>query len=293
MLEKRRIASTTLLLFVALALSIAGCSGPPETSGNAGALIVFVSIPPQAWLVERIGGTLVDVHVMVGPGQEPHTFEPQPRQLAELAKAALYFKVGVPFEERVAEKVAAAQGRLKLVDSARGIHSAGSHEHGEDDPHVWLSPRNLKIMAVNISAALTDADPGNAARYKANLSSLLAELDTLDSHLHKILAPYTGRSFYVIHPAFGRFGEAYELHQVALEEEGKPPSPRRLADLMKEAREDGARVVFAQPQFDRRSADALASAIGAEVVILDPLARDVPVNLVEIAEALVKALKGD
>jgi zinc transport system substrate-binding protein len=291
------ITSASPILTAALMLSAAGCSAPIERSRDSGALIVFVSIPPQAWLVERIGVGLVDVHVMVGPGQEPHTFEPQPRQLAALADAAIYFEMGMPFERQVAEKVVGARGGLRLVDTSAGRENTGPHSHAageghaEGDPHIWLSPRNLKIMAATIADALEEADPGNAEHYRAGLEALRGELDGLDARLAAVLAPYRGRSFYVIHPAFGRFGEAYGLRQVALEQEGKQPSPRRIADLIVQARADGARAVFVQPQFDRHGAEALAAAIGAEVVVLDPLAKDLPANLEAIAAALVKSFE--
>jgi len=288
--------SLLLLLLSTLFLNSAGCVAPESgLKEQSDSFIVFVSIPPQAFVVERIGGGLVDVRVLVMPGQEPHTFEPLPKQMTELAGARLYFKVGMPFEERLVEKIAAGFHKLKVVDSLKGIEKVELHSnsdgHEEHDPHVWLAPSMVLIMAANTAEALSQADPGNKEAYKANLEGLLAELNEVDSAIRERLAPFKGRAFYVLHSAFGHFAEEYGLRQMAMEAEGKLPSPKRLASLIGMAREEGARAVFVQPQFDRKSAEALANAIGGEVVVLDPLAGDLCANLVDIAEALAASFE--
>ncbi len=291
-------SSLLLLLLSTLFLISAGCVAPESGIGEPPhGFIVFVSIPPQAFIVGRIGGGLVDVKVLVQPGQEPHTFEPLPKQMTELAGARLYFKVGMPFEERLVEKIAAGFHELRVVDSLKGIEKVELHSHSEDgreehDPHVWLAPSMVRIMAANTAEALSQADPGNTEAYKANLEGLLAELNDVDSAIRERLAPFKGRAFYVLHSAFGHFAEEYGLRQMAMETEGKLPSPKRLASLIGMAREEGARAVFVQPQFDRKSAEALANAIGGEVVVLDPLAGDLCANLKDIAEALAASFEG-
>ena len=263
------------------------------------ALEVVVSIAPQEWLVDRLGGEAVHSEILVPAGQDPHSFEPKPRQIAHLAKARLYFTVGLPFEERLREKITGAGMPLRFVDSAAGITKIPFTEHGHEDgagrgddadPHVWLSAMNLMIMAGNIAQALATADPEKAGFYTANLKRLRQELTTLHDHIAARLKPFAGAAFYVFHPSFGYFAHDYGLRQQAVEIEGKSPTPKQLQHLIAEARGKGARVVFSQPQFDPKSAEAVAQAIGGRVVPLDPLAYNVVENLELMAAGIAEAL---
>ncbi len=268
-------------------------------------LNVFVSIPPQAYMVEQIGGPYVEVGVLVEDGQSPHTFEPTPRQIVKLAGAEVYFSVGLPFEARLLEKITGTMKDLEVVDTRRGIkvrvmkerHEEDSgegvghqHEAGEPDPHFWLNPRLAEIQAANICEGLKSVDPAHAAYYERRLGDLNARLDELDAKIATTLAPFKGKEFMVFHPAFGYFGEAYGLRQIAVEVEGKEPSARQLSALIDEAKRKGIRVIFVQPQFSRKSAEAVARAIGGAVVPVDPLARDYMKNLEEMAGKVAKAL---
>ena len=263
-------------------------------------LEVFVSILPQQFFVESIGGRLVDAHVMVKAGQEPHTFEPMPRDVVELEKSKLYFEIKIPFEGPLLERIKAGHPNLIIVDTTKGIAGSDRAAHskhegegapGEYDPHIWLSPPLIKIQMRNIAEALQKADWAHADEYKANLETFLKKLDSTDERVKKMLAPFKGRSFFVFHPAFGRFAEAYGLKQVAVEVEGKTPAPKQLQEMIRKARADKAKVIFIEPQFDPRSARAVAEAIGGQVVPLDDLAKDVLGNLVNIAYDVSSALK--
>jgi zinc transport system substrate-binding protein len=165
------------------------------------------------------------------------------------------------------------------------------HAHGEADPHVWLSPRNAKILAANTAAALRELDPAHAADYDANLETLHADLDALDARVAKALGPLRGQTLLVYHPAFGYFADAYGLRQEPVEVEGKEPTARQLAALIDEAKRDGVRVIFVQKQFSVQSASALAEAIGGAVVPVDPLAYDYLANLEGLADQVAEALR--
>ena len=109
---------------------------------------VVVSIPPQAYFVQRIAGERVEVDVLVGPGQNPHTFSPTHRQMARLSEARAYFRVGVPFEQTVLARIAEGRRGLRVVDTHEGpVREDPGHAHaeGELDPHTWLSPRLATI----------------------------------------------------------------------------------------------------------------------------------------------------
>jgi len=271
-------------------------------------LRTFAGIPPAAWLVERIGAPYVRVDVLVQPGQDPHVFEPTPRQVIELSEARLFFRVGMPFEDRLVERIAAGVGNFTVVDTAAGIvrrasghaceEARGADDHdpeeeGGADPHVWLSPPLLKTMAANVAAALCRADPRHASAYVANLRSLNTQLDTLDRRIAQSLAPYRGQAFYVFHPAFGYFADTYGLRQVSVEVEGKLPTPRQVFELIAAARADGVKIIFLQPQFNQQIAASIAEAIGGTVMRMDDLAFDVAANLDDVARKIAAAGRGE
>ena len=305
---QRSIVWSVLLL---LGLGVSCGRQRPDASER---LMVFVSIPPQAYFVERVGGRHVQVEVLVQPGQSPHVFSPTTDQVARLARSTLYFRAGLPFEEALVAKIEAARGVRKVVDTTKGIalrqmetfsdevshahdhHHEADEEHGHEhiagapDPHSWLNPKNAAIMARNIADALKEVDPRNANEYDRNLASFERELADTDARLARALAPLRGKEFMVFHPAFGYFADAYGLRQLPVEIEGKDPDARTLARLIETARTRNIRVIFVQPQFSHKRAEAIAEAIGGTVVPMDPLARDYLANLDDIARKIEKAL---
>jgi zinc transport system substrate-binding protein len=170
------------------------------------------------------------------------------------------------------------------VDRDAGLPS------GAPDPHIWLDPELVKIQASTIAAALSQLDPVHAAEYKKNLQALAADLDRVNAELAAALAPLKGKSFMVYHPAFGYFAAAYGLKQVAVESEGKEPSAKELADLIDRAKQEQVKVIFVEPQFSKKSAAAVAAAVGATVVAMDPLAPDYLHNLEAMAGQIRQAL---
>lgn len=269
------------------------------TAGLSAPLEVFVSIPPQKWLCEQLGGELVHTQLLVGKGRDPHTFEPTPQQMTALSQAKIYFTLDLEFEEQILPRLQKSAPHLLMIDTADGVtplvmseeelahhdhedhhnHGGEAHHHGNHDPHIWLSPPNLKIMAATMAEALIAQDPANQKIYTERMLQLNQNLDQLHAQISSKLAPFKGKNFYVFHPAFGHFAHTYSLQQKAIETGGKSPSPKQLAALITEAKENGARVIFVQPQFDPKSAQAIATAIHGEVVPLDPLAEDVAANL--------------
>lgn len=268
-------------------------------------LHVFVSILPQQYLVQQIGGQLVKVQTLVEPGADPHTYEPKPGQMADLTKARLYFSIGMSFEKVWLPKISAANPGLKVVAIDQGItklpmeddgHDHG-HAHASDhtkaslDPHIWLAPQLLKTMAQTIRMALSEAAPEHAARLAENYRQFAEHMDELDGQIHALLADKQGTRFIALHPSWGYFSKAYGLVQIPIEIEGKEPKAAQLRDLIRKARELKITVIFAQPQFSTRSAELIADEIGGRVILADPLAADVPANLLRQAQAFQGALR--
>ena len=155
---------------------------------------VFVSILPLKYFAGRIAGDKFTVEVLVGPGKSPAVYEPTPRQMTQLAQSGIFFRIGVPYENALMEKIRATMPGLRIVDTREGIslrHIKDSRdsEHGDLDPHIWLDPSLAKIISENIYRALVGIDSGNSAYFKANLDSLVDDLEILDKRLEEILKP--------------------------------------------------------------------------------------------------------
>ncbi len=311
------------LLIMALSLAILPANGKAEESSSK--KTYFVSIVPQAYMLERIVGEDIDVAVMVPPGKNPATYEPTPRQMMELGEAEAFFTIGVPFEKAFIPTVESSLPNLPLVDAAKGIerrtleahdhHEEGEdhanekhdeadheengeadndeehdHEAGTPDPHVWLSPILAKTLSENMAAYLIQSDPEGKETYEANLASLLSDLDDLDNELAGVLAPLKGETLFVYHPAFGYFADRYGMHQEAIETGGKEPSAADLERIIDEAKEDGVKVILVQPEFSQSSAKAVAQAIGGAVISVAPLEKDYINNLRNLATQLKESL---
>jgi len=300
----------SLLIAVVMA-ALVWLAGPPPgfagggdengaTTSTRATLGVFVSILPQAYFVERIAGARVRVEVLVKPGQDPHTFEPTPQQMARLAEAGAFFRIGVEFENTLMLRIQSTMVDLVVVDCREGIrlrqmNRQGLEEHtGEhegSDPHIWLSVRNSIRIAATMHEALVRLDPEGKEIYDRGYRDLVEELEALDRRITEILAPVEGRPFFVFHPSFGYFADDYGLEQIAVETGGAEPSARQLTRLIEQARIAGVRVIFVQPQFSQKSAETIAAEIGGAVVPIDPLARDYIDNLERMARAVEEGLR--
>ena len=232
---------------------------------------ISVSVLPQAYFVERIAGMHARVSVMIPKGANHETYEPTPQQLVVLSDAQLYIKVGAPgfpFEEKFLQTVLGKNRRITVVGMSDGM------TYRKEDPHVWTSPAAVRIAAENIEQALSAYDPAHRDEYLKNLQLFLADVDALDGEIKRSLAGKKGFSFMVYHPAWGYFADEYGLHQLAIEEEGKPVSAAHIRRMVDLAREKGIRAILVQKGFDTKSARAIAREIGGEIVEADPLERD-------------------
>jgi len=297
-------------------------SNPSENKLN-----LTVSLLPQKYFVDKIGGDLVNVNVMVEPGASAETYEPLPQQLANLSNSSAYISIGVPFEQVWLEKIKSANPQIPIINSGKGIekiamighHHDHENENHQDedhtdenhtdenhtdekaegkegekeslDPHIWLSPKLAKIQAENIYQELVKLDPKNQAIYQKNLATFITEIETLDQQITEKFANVNKRKFMIYHPAWGYFAKDYNLEQISIEFEGQEATSTTLASLIKQAKEDNINVIFAQPQFSQKTVETLAKAINAEVVILDDLAPNWSENLLQVADKLSQSMK--
>lgn len=297
-----------MLLSIALTTAVClSCKIKEPPPGNTG---MAVTIMPQAEFAHSIVADNMDVTIMVPPGASPHTYEPTPSQMESLARAKLYAKVGsgVEFELSWMDKLAAINREMLIVDCSQGIElipmtsgddheeegheeAEHEHEHGTLDPHIWMSPRNAVIMVRNMLDGLIGVDPAHEQLYRQNAETYIAELEQLDRDIASSLEPVRNRVFMVYHPAFGYLARDYGLIMLPVEEEGKEPTPAGLAHVISQARSNDIKVVFASPQFNPQSAEAIAKEIGGRVVFIDPLAENYSENLRALIEQMVEAME--
>ena len=286
-------------------------------------IAVTVSIPPQKYFVEKIGGNAVAVTVMTAKGQDPHTYEPTATQMEGITKANLYFAIGVPFETQWLPKFTSLNPSLRVVflsnavdriknkpDLAlrdklpgKGLHGAkpsehdghhheGHHHHGleTDDPHVWLSPADMMRTVPMMVDALSNVRPDLAGEFAEQGQSLLREMETLDRQIREMLAPVQNRIFLTLHQSWAHYARNFDLHEASMELEGREPGPKSMALLMDFAKANKIRVIVADSMTSASAVKAIARHLGIEAVYATPLAEDWPGALRTFSETLAKAL---
>ncbi|MFJ6697662.1 metal ABC transporter substrate-binding protein [Streptomyces sp. NPDC091272] len=271
----------------------AGSSSAADGKNTDGKLDVIASFYPMQYLAEQIGGDKVAVSTLAKPGQEPHDLELKPKQTAELSDAdlILYLRGLQPAVDEAVQQSgaksavdAATLTKLETHGTEAGGHEhaeeeAGheGHDHGHDeagtDPHIWLDPVKYAEVAKGVGAALEKADPDNAATYKKNTATLVTKLDGLNTAFENGLKNTTTKTFITTHSAFGYLAERYGLEQegisgVAPESE---PSPARIKQLQKIAKDDKVSTVFFETLVSDRTANTLAKDTGLRTDVLDPL----------------------
>lgn len=290
------------LVTVLLLLMFGGCRPTEDVDGE---LSVWVTIQPQKYFVERIAGGEVAVEVLVRPGQSPELYAPSAAQMARLARADVYFGIGVPVEATIFPRIRRSMPAVRLVGTgpidpilafSHDHHDHHNHDHhdhghgeGEVDPHVWVDPVEMVTVVKQIRDGLIQVNPRGSAEYEANAEALIAELEQLHTELTKLFAPHTGKAFYINHPSLGYLARRYALNQVSIEQAGTDPSSRRIAELIAEIRSSGVSAIFKQPEFGRSSAAVLADALDIPVVEVNPLAEDYINNMRNMAQALERS----
>lgn len=275
--------------------------------------VVTVTIEPLRYLTEAIAGERIKVISMVPQGSSPETYDPTPQQLIDLAQSNAYLGTGyIGFDQTWGERLAENAPNVIFFDLSEGIdlirnethvhthhhHKATEqtgnykeeehhHHHTAVEPHIWTSAINAQIIAENIFRALCEIDNSGTAFYTNRKDSLMKRLQYTDSLLcTQLSAPEADRSFMIYHPALSYFARDYGLHQIAIEDEGKEPSPAQLKQLIEQCKEEGVRTIFVQPEFDRRNAEIIAQQTNTRVIPINPLAYEWEKELLNICNAL-------
>lgn len=263
------------------------------TRVNAGDKInVFVSILPQQDFVQQVGTEYVDVHVMVGPGQNPATYEPTTQQMVSLANADIYFSIGVPFEKAWLAKIKESNNELIVIECCEFISDLHGHSHHGEyaDPHVWTSPKKVIQIIKLIKQSLIDVDAKNSSAYEKSAADFIIELSHLDTSIEARLSKLKQRNLIVSHPSWSYFVDEYDLTQISIKKEGKEIQAKSMVNLIKLAKEKNMKAVFVQTQFNTKAAKIIAKEINATVFELDPLAFKYIKNMNDVTDKIVQGL---
>ncbi|MCL2758765.1 MAG: zinc ABC transporter substrate-binding protein [Treponema sp.] len=259
----------------------ASCSRTAPHDG----ILIAVSIPPQAWFVSQIAGDKASTVILVPPGQNPHNYEPTPRQIQSLASASAWILSGSEFEISLRPKIEALFPDLLIVDGTYGVefryleeacddhdHDVHDHSYMVIDRHTWLGRMPAIILANRINQTLYHLDPDNIDFYMERMVSTVQNIHDVFEELKITLTPLKGKSVFVYHPSFGYFLDEFGINQEAVETGGKEPTPRQLSLLVNRMRDEQPAAIFVQTQFPVNAAKTLAESVGAQVIELDPLA---------------------
>ncbi|MBN2601697.1 MAG: zinc ABC transporter substrate-binding protein [Candidatus Marinimicrobia bacterium] len=275
------------IIVICLFTSLFSCQ-PINT--NSDRLAVTVSIAPLKEFVREIGGDKVTVDVMIPPGAFPHSYEPRPAQLRRLKESDLYIKIGTPveFEINWMNKLVQINPQMRVIDTSPGIDLIRSENN--IDPHIWLSPKNAKMMVQSITSGLIIADSVNGQYYRKNQDIYLRKLDQLDQQISALLINKVRPEFIVLHPSWIYFARDYGLIQIGIEHEGKEPSARHLQSLIDEARLKNIPTVFIAPQDNPKNAYTIANELSASVQTIDPLNEHYLKNLLHVAQLIAEVV---
>lgn len=285
----------TILILLTIIL-LTGCTGTGKRAGGNDKPVITVTMEPQRYFAEAIAGDKFTINSMVPKGSSPESYDPTPSQLVSLGDSKAYLRIGyIGFELTWMERLLANTPHLQVFDTSKGINlifeteqEHGDHHHaGGVEPHVWSSTSNALIIARNTYKALTTLDKENEPYYLARYDSLCRTIQQTDSVIRQVLsAPGSSRAFIIYHPALSYFARDYGLHQIPIEEGGKEPSPAHLKQLIDTCQAENVRVIFVQPEFDRRNAEIIAEQTGTRIVPVNPLSYDWKEELINVAKSL-------
>lgn len=267
--------------------------------------LVLSSLKPLTLIAQEITGASADTDTLLPTTASHHDYPLKASDYTRLQKADVLIWVGPQLESFMQKPVANLEAaKIITVYGLQGLHwpneqhstaeSGRDHNH-EQDPHIWLDPRNAIVVAQALAARLAQIDTANAVRYRENLRVFVEKMQRLDEKLKESLKPVSGIGFVVYHEGFGHFVSHYNLHQLdylTYTPEQKPGA-RHLHQLRQILAKEG-KCLFLEPYGDTQSARNLAQEFHLHIGILDSLGvqtvADYPQLLEQMSTAFLTCL---
>ena len=152
----------------------------------------------------------------------------------------------------------------------------------DQDPHVWISLKNLNTMAENTANILSELRPDQKKYFKQNLKVFKQKIKSLDDRFKASIKQNKSKYIFVIHPAYAYFADDYGLEQLAIEFEGKEPTAKQLANMIQTFKKDNAKIILVQPEFSDKAAKTIASETKAKLIPISIYNNDPLKNLEEL-----------
>lgn len=303
---KHRAVKWTVMILIAIMAdwSLLSCTDSRTGKSDRGKKVVTVSIAPQEWLLRQIVDDDLIINTLLPDGADPETYEPSMQAMRWLEQSREYAMVGtLPFEHMQQQKLSHLYPHLRLSRSDAGMHLLyGTHRHDshhehhnhhghhhdtlEADPHVWVSPANLRVMADSLLAVAVRVNPVKAPTYRQRHSALLSRIDSLQQYMAAKLAAMRGCDIVIWHPSLSYLAHDYGLHQVAVQQGHKEPAPRQVATIIDNVKRHGAALLILESQHSPHMTEAINADMQLPVVTVNLLAPDIITTLRNLTDRI-------
>ena len=276
-----------LLLLGSLAtLSLTACSGN-EAETTANSIVIAASFYPIEEIVSNLSGGTIDVVGLTPPGAGAHDLELTSEQLTELEDSDVLFYLGDGFQPGIEKVMTSLPKSVQVVDlleritvrdivpqleGLEGETDGESLESGKD-PHVWLDPANMIIMANHVHDVLQDIQGIDKKSIDSSLNTYLADLTKLGSEFDDGLKQCESNVIVTSHRAFEYLAARTNLQQVAIAgvNPDSEPSTKSMQEIAKFAQANRVSTIFFETLLPEDLARTIANEIGAKTDLLDPI----------------------
>jgi zinc transport system substrate-binding protein len=291
-----------IIIALAVLINFSSCNTRPIPVSEK---TISVTILPQKYFVEAIAGDKVKINVMIPPGASHSSYEPTARQMNSLSNSGSYFKIGyLDFERAWLPRFEGINPAMKIFDLSEGVEllkgscehteETGNHNESEEhesgiDPHIWISPENVKIITANIFKSLSTLYPEDSGVFRTNYTSFLQQINEVDSLYRMNADKLKGLSFIIYHPALAYLARDFGMEQIVLEFDGKEPPPAHIKKIIDTARDKNIHVIFVQKQISIDNSRSLAREINAKIIAIDPLDENWKEQMISILGNLLES----
>lgn len=283
---RKNIFSIILFIFI---FTLSACNANPQSAQEDISVLATTSIVYD--IVQNIAGDHITVDSLLPIGADPHSFSPTPQDLAKLSDSDLVFANGAGLEiflEDMIENAGAEKNVIYLSDSNELITSdheddhgddhdedhdeeEADHDHGENDPHLWTSPKNVIQWIPVIAAQLSELDPTNAESYQVNAQAYLSELNELDQWVTDSVntIPADHRKLITDHLLFAYFCRDYDFEQIGSVYSSTStlaePSAQEMAALEEIITHEGVNAIFVGNTVSPELSERVSEDTGAQL----------------------------
>ena len=276
----KRVQTYILLLLIVfqtnaliIADSVSHIEEKPISTPNSGTVNVVASLSIVADIAAQVGEGLFSVESIVSGNENPHVYEPSPLEIEKVAEADIFIRFGLEGLEPWVQSVLDANPGLNVLNLINASMIEFDDVIGVNNPHVWMDPNNVKIMAEKIYQRISLLDPTNINTYKTNRDNYLIELDALLTRINQTRTIFEGMKVVVHHPSFKYLFDLLGIIRVGAieEQEGVEPSPEHIQTLISAINSENVSLIVNQPQLDDEVVNQIALDTGIQIVDLTPL----------------------